>query len=128
MTPGANPIRGIERHHLFPSGLLPDDRASPRSTCHSDREYGFIDRPDDAVTRTRPQAAYWPEMAQRLDPERLRQQQHWHALPVGVSSMNADGGTLLIGVHDAGHVLGPGGRVPDTGQANRDGYELSSLS
>ena len=43
----------------------------------------FLDWNENAQISNDPPAVYWPVMTATMDPEKVRRQQHLHALPVG---------------------------------------------
>ena len=43
----------------------------------------FLDWPENATISADDPLQYWPEMTAGIDPERLKRQAYWHALPVG---------------------------------------------
>lgn len=208
LDPGVNPVRGVERHHLFSKQYLATKNIKGTARMNQIANMAFVDWADNSVMAAKPPTEYWPVMNARLSPERLKRHQYWHALPIGweqldyddllerrrrliakviqdafeillpksladatrrakgvatadliaageslnvefkssarwsykgklkdaklehvivktvAGFMNAEGGTLLIGVADDGQVLGLGPDMQTLQKADRDGYEL----
>lgn len=204
LDPTVTAPRSIERHHLFPRAHLAAQGAVSTRQVNAIANMAFLDWPDNATISADDPLHYWGEMTAHLDPERLKRQTYWHALPVGweqldyptflerrrdliaavvrdgfgrlwedkpapsslaladllavgesqtveykstarwnlhtgqadkkmehvitktvCAFLNAEGGTLLIGVDDDANVVGLGDDLQSLGsKANRDGYEL----
>lgn len=208
LDPGMTPVRGIERHHLFSKKFLATKNIKGTARINQIANMAFVDWADNGVMAAKPPTEYWPVMSARLSPERLKQHQYWHALPIGweqldyddllerrrkliakvirdafeallpassanaarrakgvttadliaageslnaefkssarwnykgklkdsklehvivktvAGFMNAEGGTLLIGVADNGQILGLDPDMQTLQKADRDGYEL----
>jgi hypothetical protein len=208
LDPGVTPVRNIERHHLFPKQHLESLGIKGAVRTNQIANMAFVDWADNTAIAAQAPSRYWPVMSARLDPQRLKAQRYWHALPVGweqlgydqflekrrrliaqvvrdafrtllpastseatriaaatttseliaagesvnvefkssarfsyqgqvkdpkleqlivktvAGLMNAEGGTLLIGVDDRGQVLGLQPDYQTLGKPNRDGYEL----
>jgi hypothetical protein len=208
LDPGVTPVRNIERHHLFPKQYLESVGITGPARTNQIANMAFVDWADNTAIASTPPSQYWPKMSGQLDPQRLKQQRYWHALPIGweqldyddflekrrrligqvvrdafqtllpssasevaraaaatstreliaagesvnvefkssarwsykaqlkdpklehvivktvAGLMNAEGGTLLIGVNDSGKVVGLGPDYRTLGKPNRDGYEL----
>ncbi len=205
LDPTVTAPRSIERHHLFPRAYLAARGITVTRQVNAIANMAFLDWPENATISAEDPLEYWPAMTGAMEPERLRRQRNWHALPVGWEQLeyptflekrrnliarvvreafdrlwdedqrdepqsmltdlldvgesqtveykstarrnlhtgqpdkrlehvitktvcgflNAEGGTLLIGVDDAGVVLGLQDDMATLGdKASRDGYEL----
>ncbi|MCU1393484.1 MAG: hypothetical protein JWM34_1912 [Ilumatobacteraceae bacterium] len=205
LDPAVTAPRSIERHHLFPKAFLAAKGVSNTRQVNAIANMAFLDWPENASISANDPLEYWPAMTSSTDPERLKRQTYWHALPVGWEQLdyptflerrrdliakvvrdgferlwddktsaqalttvtdfialgesqtvefkstarwnihtqqpdkkmehvvvktvcgflNGEGGTLLIGVDDAGNVLGLSADLQTLGsKSNRDGYEL----
>jgi len=194
----------MERHHLFPKAHLARLGIRDNARANTIANMSFVDWSDNLAISDQAPAEYWPTMTAGADPNRLKRQVHWHALPVGweqlgydefcekrrkliaavvregfqrlwdhsaepaaqstslrdtigvgesnvlefkerarwshgtdkptksehvivksiTGFMNAEGGTLLIGVADSGTVVGVEADYATLSKPNRDGYEL----
>jgi hypothetical protein len=83
LDPHTMPPRSIERHHLFPKALLASRGMTNTRQVNAIANMAFIDWPDNASIGADDPLTYWPVMSDRVDPERLKRQVYWHALPVG---------------------------------------------
>lgn len=83
LDPAVKAPRDIERHHLFPKGLLTARGITNRRQVNAIANMAFLDWPENASIGMDDPTDYWPVMTERLDGERLKKQAHWHALPVG---------------------------------------------
>src|SRR5262249_29200878 len=83
LDPGTTPPRSIERHPLFPKALLASRGLTNPRQINAIANMAFIDWPDNASIGAGDPLTYWPVMSERVDPQRLRRQVYWHALPVG---------------------------------------------
>ncbi len=205
LDPTVTAPRSIERHHLFPKAFLGAKGVTTTRQINAIANMAFLDWPENATISADDPLEYWPVMTASIDPERLKRQSYWHALPVGWEQLdyptflerrrdliasvvrdgfgrlwedkpthettmsladllavgesqtvefkstarwnvhtgqpdkkmehvitktvcgflNAEGGALLIGVDDDGHVLGLDSDLTTLGsKANADGYEL----
>lgn len=203
--PGVSPVRNVERHHLFPKQHLAKQGITTPPRVNQIANMAFVDWVENGDISGEAPSNYWPVMSARVDPERLKRQRYWHALPIGWEQlsyddflekrrrlmadvvrdgfaqlasaattqrptsipleeliragessnlefkstarwnaigntkdprlehtilktvggfMNAEGGVLLIGVSDAGEVLGLETDYATVAKQNRDGYEL----
>jgi hypothetical protein len=205
LDPAVSAPRSIERHHLFPKKHLAVAGFTNTRQVNAIANMAFLDWPENASISATDPLDYWPAMTETIDPERLKRQVYWHALPVGWEQLdyvtflerrrdliarvvrdgfdrlwedkpvaepsmgltdllgsgesqmveykstarvnlhtgeadkkmehvitktvcgflNAEGGSLLIGVDDESNVLGLESDMATLGsKANRDGYEL----
>lgn len=83
LDPDATAPRSIERHHLFPREYLRSIGITGTRQVNAIANMAFLDWPDNATIGARAPREYWPVMTESLDPERLKRQAYWHALPVG---------------------------------------------
>lgn len=83
MDPGVAAPKGLERHHLFPRGFLAAQGVTSTRVVNAIANMAFIDWPENAAIKAADPGEYWPRMAAEIDPERLKRQAYWHALPVG---------------------------------------------
>jgi hypothetical protein len=83
LDPAMTPPRSIERHHLFPKALLASRGLTNTRQVNAIANMAFVDWPENASIGADDPMTYWPVMSERMDPERLRRQVYWHALPVG---------------------------------------------
>ncbi len=202
LDPAVNPVRNIERHHLFPRAYLQSIGIVASSEVNAIANMAFVDWRDNTDISDSPPAVYWPRMTANMDSIQIANQRRWHALPIGweqlsytdfcnrrrklmadvvregyhrlsgrtpvpvttlsdliaggesnvtefkstarwnvhtrqrdeklehvivktvTGFMNAEGGTLLIGVADDGAVVGLDEDYSTIGKGNRDGYQL----
>jgi hypothetical protein len=81
--PGVTAPRSTERHHLFPKAYLEAKGIRGTRAVNAIANMAFLDWPENAEISAGDPLVYWPQMASRLGPARLKQQSYWHALPVG---------------------------------------------
>lgn len=205
LDPTVTAPRSIERHHLFPKAFLTSIGVTNSRQVNAIGNMAFLDWPENAAISADDPRDYWREMTATTDPDRLKRQALWHALPIGWEQLdyptflerrreliakvvrdgfarleekgtphdtsaaladliavgesqtveykstarvnlhtgaadkkmehvitktvcgflNAEGGSLLIGVDDDANVLGLSADLQTLGsKANRDGYEL----
>ena len=75
--------RSLERHHLFPKKYLRTQGIRTKRHVNSIANMSFIDWPENAEIGDDAPRNYWPAMSSRMDPEQLKRQVYWHALPLG---------------------------------------------
>jgi hypothetical protein len=75
--------KAIERHHLFPRAHLAALGISEIRQVNAIANMAFLDWPENLAISADDPKKYWPEMIQKLSPERLKRQVEWHALPIG---------------------------------------------
>ena len=83
LDPEASSPRSVERHHLFPKTHLKAKGITGRRSVNAIANMVYLDWPDNTHVAPDDPLTYWPAMTEGLDPERLRRQAYWHALPVG---------------------------------------------
>ncbi|MYA30150.1 MAG: DUF262 domain-containing protein [Gammaproteobacteria bacterium] len=83
LDPAVTPVKDMERHHLFPRAYLESIHITEHARVNAIANMSFVDWSDNLeISNSSPQI-YWPKMAARMDPERIKRQEYWHALPVG---------------------------------------------
>ncbi len=83
LDPAATAPRSVERHHLFPKAHLRDKGITGVRQVNAIANMAYLDWPDNAHISADDPLTYWPTMTEGLDPDQLRRQVYWHALPVG---------------------------------------------
>ncbi|GGC73867.1 DUF262 domain-containing protein [Hoyosella rhizosphaerae] len=83
LDPAINSPRSMERHHLFPKAFLKSLGVSGVAQTNAIANMAFLDWPENATIGSGDPREYWPEMSRTLNPEMLKRQVYWHALPVG---------------------------------------------
>jgi len=83
LDPTVTAPRSIERHHLFPRAHLSAKGVTNMRQINAIANMAFLDWPDNATISADDPMNYWPAMTASIDPERLKRQAYWHALPVG---------------------------------------------
>ena len=78
-----NAPRSVERHHLFPKAYLATKGVASFREVSAIANMAFVDWPENATIGAKSPREYWPTMTKPLDPDRLKRQCYWHALPVG---------------------------------------------
>ncbi len=75
--------RTVERHHLFPRAHLAGRGITGKRLVNAIANMVFANWPENAVISADDPREYWPVMSERMNPEHLRRQMYWHALPLG---------------------------------------------
>ena len=83
LDPVVTPIRDMERHHLFPKAYLASIDVTENTRVNAIANMAFVDWADNLSISDKSPQEYFLHMSQKLDPERLKRQVRWHALPVG---------------------------------------------
>jgi len=83
LDPGVSAPRSLERRHLFPKAHLASIGVNGTRQTNAIANMAFLDWSENAKISGSAPSVYWPIMAAKLDPVRLKQQTHLHALPVG---------------------------------------------
>lgn len=83
LDPAITAPRNIERHHLFPKGFLAKKGIDTTRQVNAIANMAFLDWPQNATIGAGDPLEYWPHLTSGMDPERLKRQVYWHALPVG---------------------------------------------
>lgn len=83
LDPSVSSPRSIERHHLFPKAYLKSKGITARRQINAIANMAFLDWPENADIGSKAPSEYLPGLAEKIDAERLKKQNYWHALPVG---------------------------------------------
>ncbi|AXV04992.1 hypothetical protein DVS28_a0285 [Euzebya pacifica] len=83
LDPNVTAPRSIERHHLFPKAFLGKEGVSGARRVNAIANMAFLDWPENATISADDPVVYWPAMTEAMEPERVKRQAYWHALPVG---------------------------------------------
>ena len=83
LDPSVTSPRSVERHHLFPRKYLADKGITGVRNVNAIANMAYLDWPENAAVGANDPLDYWPAMTSGLDPDRLKRQIYWHALPVG---------------------------------------------
>ena len=83
LDPAVTAPRSVERHHLFPKAHLAAKGITGVRNTNAIANMAYLDWPDNAHISADDPLTYWPAMTSGLDPDQLRRQIYWHALPVG---------------------------------------------
>lgn len=78
----------IERHHLFPKGYLKTLGITEIRDTNQIANYTLIEWGDNTQISDKAPSEYLPAMKKRIDPAKLGQFYHWHALPNNWESMD----------------------------------------
>lgn len=90
LDPSITRARDVERHHLFPKSHLETMGITKPADTNQVANMALLEWPDNTSISKKAPAVYWPTYSARLSPERLRQHQFWHALPVGWEQLDYD--------------------------------------
>ena len=83
LDPAVTAPRNIERHHLFPKAFLASKGITATRQVNAIGNMAFLDWPENASIGAEDPRNYWPELTDSMDPDRVKQQAYWHALPIG---------------------------------------------
>lgn len=86
LDPNRSPVKGVEKHHLFPKAYLKDKLGySTTRQINQVANQALVEWSDNIDISGHAPSAYWPEQIadKQIGPERLRQQMWWHGLPDG---------------------------------------------
>jgi hypothetical protein len=84
LDPAITAKKGIERHHIFPRAYLSSVlNVQDKRDINQIANMALVEWADNIAISDDAPAKYWPEQLanKKLDPERLKQQMYWHALP-----------------------------------------------
>lgn len=90
IDPGHRPVKGIEKHHLFPRAYLREHRGySSVRQINQVANQAMVEWSDNIDISDQPPSTYWPRQVADKDikDERLQRQMWWHALPPGWTEM-----------------------------------------
>ena len=90
LDPTITPVKGMERHHLFPKAYLESLGITDKRRINAIANMAFVDWTDNMAISSKPPHDYWPKLSERLNSEQLRKQTHDHALPVGWEQLEYD--------------------------------------
>lgn len=86
IDPNRSPVKGVEKHHLFPKHYLKDKLGySTTRQINQVANQALVEWSDNIDISDRAPSTYWPEQIadKKIGTERLRQQMWWHGLPEG---------------------------------------------
>jgi hypothetical protein len=83
LDPAVTAPRAIERHHLFPKAHLATMGVTANPRINAIANMAFLDWPENASISAGDPAEYWPALTDSMDPDRVKKQAYWHALPIG---------------------------------------------
>lgn len=84
LDPSRRPMKGVERHHLFPRQYLKDQLGySTTRQINQVANQALVEWSDNIQISDHAPSIYWSEQirAKNIGDERLKQQRWWHALP-----------------------------------------------
>ncbi len=90
IDPGHRPVKGIEKHHLFPRAYLKEHRGySSVRQINQVANQAMVEWSDNIEISDHPPSQYWPSQVADKDmkKDRLQRQMWWHALPPDWSEM-----------------------------------------
>ena len=91
INPQRRPIKGIEKHHLFPRDYLQAElKIKDTRRINQVANYALVEWSDNITISNQEPAIYWPqEVADKnIDDKRRRRQEAWHALPSGWTGLS----------------------------------------
>lgn len=89
IDPNRRPIKGIEKHHLFPKDYLHTIGITSTRQINQVANQALVEWSDNIdISNTGP-AIYWPQQVAKKDirDDRVAQQRWWHALPADWTNM-----------------------------------------
>lgn len=93
LNPAHKPVKGVERHHLFPKEYLKTRLGvSDVKRTNQVANYALVEWSDNVKISDNPPHEYWPRQirAKRMQDDRLKRQREWHALPDEWTAMDYD--------------------------------------
>ncbi len=90
LDPALNPPKSIERHHLFPKNYLAKNGETSRKSVNAIANMAFMDWPENIKVSDSAPSEYWPSLREAMSDEQIKQQEYWHALPVGWEQLSFD--------------------------------------
>lgn len=79
--PAQGQKKSLERHHLFPRQYLKGQGVESIRDINQIANYTLVEWDDNIAISDAPPSQYWPQYAERFDPETLTTMMRWHALP-----------------------------------------------
>lgn len=83
LDPAVTAPRSIERHHLFPKAHLASKGLTNTRQVNAIANMAFLDWAENAHISADAPMEYWPVLSASIEPDRLKRQTYWHALPIG---------------------------------------------
>jgi hypothetical protein len=93
LVPGARPVKGIEKHHLFPKDYLRTQlRIKSTRRINQVANLALVEWSDNIEISAQPPEQYWPAeiVDKALGKEQIAKQLVWHALPENWTSLPYD--------------------------------------
>jgi hypothetical protein len=90
LDPAITAKKGIERHHIFPRAYLSSVlKVQEKRDINQIANMALLEWANNIAISDDAPAKYWPEQLakKKLDPERLKRQMYWHALPQAWETM-----------------------------------------
>lgn len=84
LDPNRRPVKGVERHHLFPKHYLKDQLGySTTRQINQVANQALVEWSDNIHISNHAPSRYWPKQieAKNIGSDRLKRQMWWHALP-----------------------------------------------
>lgn len=90
LDPAVTSRKGIERHHLFPRAYVKRQGVDETRWTNQIANMALVEWSDNIDISDRAPTEYWPAQIEqrRISPQRLAQQQYWHALPDGWQTLD----------------------------------------
>nr|WP_165001073.1 DUF262 domain-containing protein [Dietzia sp. oral taxon 368] len=91
IDPSRRPVKGVEKHHLFPKGYLKEQlHVSTTRQINQVANQALVEWSDNIDISDKAPGDYWPqEVADKtIGDERLAKQMWWHALPEGWTALS----------------------------------------
>jgi hypothetical protein len=93
LSPSRRTIKGIEKHHLFPKDYLKTTlRIKSTTKINQVANLALVEWSDNIDISNDPPERYWPAQVadKKIDEDRRRRQEEWHALPDRWTTMDYD--------------------------------------
>lgn len=93
INPARRPVKGIEKHHLFPRDYLRTVLGiTDIKKTNQVANFALVEWSDNITISNHPPAVYWPqEIAnKKMEEKRRTRQEGWHALPEGWINLGYD--------------------------------------
>jgi hypothetical protein len=93
INPNRRPIKGIEKHHLFPKDYLKSVMGlKVTRKINQVANFALVEWSDNITISNKPPTTYWPQEVadKKIDENRRKKQEQWHALPDGWIQMGYD--------------------------------------